>query len=210
MGGEFCNNVREIKYYFNIWGIRKKKERRGLRKRGGENSPISPPLDPRLLANLAVVICRVFRWHIYSEDKYELQKDIFSKYYYWVRLSRIQIKEGSAYPTKAKFNNCFIIHSKYFPILKGVLPFRSLFFCSPKVTISSPGFLDQGFINLRQAALLMSFWCHQFIIICSGQHFWCHPFNMTKVSPNFVNSSWLWGIVRVVLTNQKRGNILNE
>ena len=28
---------------------KKKKERRGLRKRGGENSPISPPLDPRLI-----------------------------------------------------------------------------------------------------------------------------------------------------------------
>ena len=26
---------------------KKKNERRGLRKRGGENSPISPPLDPR-------------------------------------------------------------------------------------------------------------------------------------------------------------------
>ena len=29
---------------------KEKKERRGLRKRGVENSPISPPLDPRLLA----------------------------------------------------------------------------------------------------------------------------------------------------------------
>ena len=28
---------------------KKKKERRGLRKRGAENSPISPPLDPRLI-----------------------------------------------------------------------------------------------------------------------------------------------------------------
>ena len=34
-GVNFCNNVREIKCYFNIWGIRKKKERKGLRKRGG-------------------------------------------------------------------------------------------------------------------------------------------------------------------------------
>ena len=25
-GVNFCNNVREIKYYFNIWGIKKKKE----------------------------------------------------------------------------------------------------------------------------------------------------------------------------------------
>ena len=28
---------------------KKKKERRGLRKMGGESSPISPPLDPRLV-----------------------------------------------------------------------------------------------------------------------------------------------------------------
>ena len=51
MGVNFCNNVREIKYYFNIRGIRKKERKKGARKRGGggvENSPISPPLDPRL------------------------------------------------------------------------------------------------------------------------------------------------------------------
>ena len=46
--------------------------------------------------------------------------------------------QNSSYPMKAKFNNCFIIHSKYFPILKGVSPFRSLFFCSPKLTKSHP------------------------------------------------------------------------
>ena len=43
--------------------------------------------------------------------------------------------QGGCYPprpTKAEFNNCFIIHSKYFPVLNGVSPFRSLFFCSPK------------------------------------------------------------------------------
>ena len=44
----FCNNVREIKYYFNIWGIRKKRKKEA-QKKGGENSPISPPLDPPLL-----------------------------------------------------------------------------------------------------------------------------------------------------------------
>ena len=26
--------------------------------------------------------------------------------------------QNSSYPTKAKFNNCFIIHSKYFSVLK--------------------------------------------------------------------------------------------
>ena len=44
--------------------------------------------------------------------------------------------QNSSYPTKAEFDNCFIIHSKYFPILKGVLPFHSWFFCSPKMTQS--------------------------------------------------------------------------
>ena len=28
--------------------------------------------------------------------------------------------QNSLYPTKAEFNNCFIVHSKYFPVLKGV------------------------------------------------------------------------------------------
>ena len=37
MGGEFCNNVREIKYDFNFWGTRKKKKERkkGAQKKGG-------------------------------------------------------------------------------------------------------------------------------------------------------------------------------
>ena len=45
----------------------------------------------------------------------------------------LQDVENSSYPTKAEFN-CFIIHSKYFPILKGVSPFHSLFLCSLKIT----------------------------------------------------------------------------
>ena len=40
--------------------------------------------------------------------------------------------------TKAEFNNCFVIHLKYFPVLKGVSPFRSLFFRSPKITQPRP------------------------------------------------------------------------
>ena len=40
--------------------------------------------------------------------------------------------QHSSYPTKAEFNDCFIIHSKYFPVLEGVSSFRSLFFRSPK------------------------------------------------------------------------------
>ena len=40
----FCNNVIEP---INIRGIRKK-NKGGSEKKGGENSPTSPPLDPRL------------------------------------------------------------------------------------------------------------------------------------------------------------------
>ena len=36
--------------------------------------------------------------------------------------------QKSSYPMEAEFNNCFIIHVKYFPVLKRVSPFRSLFF----------------------------------------------------------------------------------
>ena len=40
--------------------------------------------------------------------------------------------QNSSYPTKAEFNDFFIIHSKHFPLLEGVSPFRSLFFRTPK------------------------------------------------------------------------------
>ena len=48
MGGEFCNNVREIKVLFQYLRDKKKERKKGAQKKGGENSPISPPLDPRL------------------------------------------------------------------------------------------------------------------------------------------------------------------
>ena len=60
------------------------------------------------------------------------------------------------YP-KAKFDNCFIIHSQYFPVLKGVLPFLSLFFYSPKITQPHPQvFLVNGSITCRQWAALLT------------------------------------------------------
>ena len=69
----------------------------------------------------------------------------------------LQDLQNSSYPMKAEFNNCFIIHSKYFLVLKGVSPFRSLFLRSP---------------NLTQP-------CRQVFsvngsIICSGLQFWRH------------------------------------
>ena len=117
-----------------------------------------------------------------------LQNDhIFSSY--WMRLSRIwrilQIKEGvihrgrrprwitpprdlqnSSYPTKAEFNNCFIIHSKYFLLLKGVLPLHSLFFRSPNITQPCPQVFS---VNGS--------------IICGWLHFWHHWFNNFQWAP---------------------------
>ena len=61
--------------------------------------------------------------------------------------------QNSSYPTKAEFNNRFIIHSKYF-LLKGVLPLRSLFFLSPNITQPCPQVFS---VNGS--------------IICSGPHF---------------------------------------
>ena len=105
--------------------------------------------------------------------------------------------QNSSYPTKAEFNNCFNIHSKYFLVLKGVSPFRSLFFHSQNITQPCPQVFS---INGS--------------IICSGLHFWRH-FDVIdsiwqRFFPNLANSSWLWWILRAVLNNQKRGNILNE
>ena len=68
--------------------------------------------------------------------------------------------QNSSYPMKAEFNNCFITHSKYLPVLKGVSPFCSLFFSLTKNNIiSSPAFFSQWFnyMYLQRAALLTSF-----------------------------------------------------
>ena len=124
--------------------------------------------------------------------------------------------QNSSYATKAEFNNCFIICSKYFPVLKGVSPFRSLFFYSPKLTQSLPQvFSVNGLNNLvpraftpsqgkgpgNEVAVQKSAAGCIFDVIDS---IWRRFF------PNLVNSSWLWWIMRPVLTNQKLGNILNE
>ena len=120
--------------------------------------------------------------------------EIFSNY--WMRLSRIwrilQIKEAlrdlqnSLYPTKAKFNNCFIIHSKYFLLLKGVSPLRSLFFCSPNITQPCPQVFS---VNGSIICSGLHFWRHFDVIssiIFGGLHFWRHWFNMGKTLSKFV------------------------
>ena len=86
--------------------------------------------------------------------------------------------QNCSYPTKAVFNNCFIIHSKSSPVLKGVLPFRSFFFCSPEITQPSPLVFS---VNGTIICSGLHFWCHSDVtgsIICSVLHFWRHWLNI--------------------------------
>ena len=118
-----------------------------------------------------------------------------------MRLSRIwrilQIKEGvihrgrrprlqnSSYPTKAEFNNCFIIYSKYFLLLKGVLPLRSLLFRSPNITQPCPQVFS---FNGSIICSGLHFWRYFDVIgsiIFGGLHFWRHWFNMAKILSTF-------------------------
>ena len=114
---------------------------------------------------------------------------------------------------KAKFNNCFIIHSKNFPVFKGVSTFYSLFFCSPTITQPRPQVFS---VNGSITCSVLHFWCHFDIIGSIWQNFWCHWLNMTNLNfwchrGNMTGqSSFLilsaaagYGESRVVLTNQK-------
>ena len=93
--------------------------------------------------------------------------------------------QNSSYPAKAEFKNCFIVHSKYFPVLKNVSPFRSLFFRSPNITQPCPQvFSDNGSIICSG----LHFWRHFDVIgsiIFGGLHFWRHWFNMAKILSKF-------------------------
>ena len=65
--------------------------------------------------------------------------------------------QNSSYPTKTEFNNCFIIHLKYFSVLKGVSPFPLCFSNHQKIAQSRPQvFFVSRFNNLQRAALLKS------------------------------------------------------
>ena len=72
------------------------------------------------------------------------------------------------------------------PFLKEFRHFVLCFSAHQKNTTLSPGFLGQRFNNLQRAVLL------------------------TLLVQHLVNSSWLWWIMRAVLTNQKWGNIMKE
>ena len=93
--------------------------------------------------------------------------------------------QNSSYPTKAEFNNCFLIHSKYFLILKGVSPLRSLFFRSPNTTQSCPQVFS---VNGSIICSGLYFWRHFDIIgsiIFGRLHLWRHWFNMAKILSKF-------------------------
>ena len=110
--------------------------------------------------------------------------------------------QNSSYPTKAEFNNCFIIHSKYFLVLKGVSPFRSLFFRSPNITPPCPQVFS---VNGSNICSRLHFWRHfDFIgsIIFGGCTFDVIDSIWWRFFPNLANSSWLWWIMRVVQFNQ--------
>ena len=66
-------------------------ERRGLRKMGGENSPISPPLDPRLVEQ-NIVICQ---WR--ADQLFAEAEDTGKSRYFAI--------------TEFNTDNCFIIRS---------------------------------------------------------------------------------------------------
>ena len=93
--------------------------------------------------------------------------------------------QNSSYPTKAEFNKCFIIHSKYFLLLNGVSPLRSLFFLSTNIAQPcSQVFSVNGSIicggrhSSRHFDVISS-------IIFGGLHFWSHWFNMAKILSKF-------------------------
>ena len=124
----------------------------------------------------------------------------------------LQDLQNSSNPTQAEFNNCFIIHSKYFLTLKGVSLFRSLFFCSPNIAQPCPQVFS---VNGSIICSWLHFWRYFDVIssiIFGGLCYWRHWFNLVKIvfQIHVVNSSWLLWIIRAVLTNQKWENILNE
>ena len=105
---------------------------------------------------------------------------IFSNY--WMRLSRIRrfyrsqrvlsTEGNSSYHMNTEFNNyCFIIHSKYIPVLKGVLSFHTLFFCSPKVTQPHPQVFS---VNGSITCSRLHFWRNFDVIGSIWQNFWPH------------------------------------
>ena len=98
--------------------------------------------------------------------------------------------QNSSYPTKAECNNCFIIHSKYFLLLKGVSPIRSLFFCSPNVTQPCPQVFSVSGSK-----------------ICGGLYFCRYWFNMAKILSKFGEQQLVMVNYACSLNQSERENI---
>ena len=97
-------------------------------------------------------------------DKYYLSIAFNASFHTVERFEEVEVDntlrdlQNSSYPTKAEFNNCFIIYSKCFPVFKErfAISLFVLSFTKYNTTLS-PGFLGQRFNNLQRAALLTSF-----------------------------------------------------
>ena len=90
----------------------------------------------------------------------------------------LQIKEGVIHRGR-------IIHSKYFLLLIGVSPLRSLFFRSPNITQPFPQVFS---VNGSIICGGLHFWRHFDVIgsiIFGKLHFWRHCFNMAKILSKF-------------------------
>ena len=101
--------------------------------------------------------------------------------------------QNSSYPTKAEFNNCFIIHSKYFLLLKGVSPLSSLFFRAPNITQPCPKVFS---VNGSTICGGLHFWRHFDVvgsIIFGKLHFWRHWFNMARILSKFGKQQLVMG-----------------
>ena len=149
---------------------------------------------------------------------------IFSNY--WMRLSRIwrilQIKEAVIHRGRrprwiTPSEICRILHilrkpnsiiallliQNISPFLKEFRHFALCFSAHQNNTTLSPGFRGQRFSNLQRAALLTSFWHRRF-------NNFQRAVLLTSLVQYLVNSSWLWCVMRAVLTNQKWGNVMKE
>ena len=118
--------------------------------------------------------------------------------------------QNSSYPTKAEFNNCFIIHSKYFLVLKGVSQFTSLFFSSPNITQPCPQVFS---VNGSIICGGLPFWRHfdviGSIILCT-LHFWRHWFNMAKILSKFGEQQLVMMNYACGFNQSEKGKYLNE
>ena len=118
----------------------------------------------------------------------------------------LQDLHNSSYSTKAEFNNCFIIHSKYFLLLK----WRSLFSRSPNITEPCPQVFS---VNGSIICGGLHFWRHFDVIgsiIFGGLHFWRHWFNMAKILSKFGEQQLVIVNYACGFNQSERENILNE